>query len=180
MFIATINCHIYNNITKTVGHRYTEGHSFKTLRFFQVIRLCSHRFTFMLMTWKISSIFSTVTARISGKPDTWSELESLVPCSSSALALNSCNFHAFSIYPQLFEQQKSCTTCTFGSDILRIVIWYRGDARWYIPTDAKWLGLLYNNATLRSFFIETCEKQIKIINYPRSHPFVKWIFGLLR
>ena len=40
----------------------TEGHSFKTLRFFQVIRLCSHRFTFMLMTWKISSIFSTVTA----------------------------------------------------------------------------------------------------------------------
>ena len=43
----------------------TEGHSFKILRFFQVIRLCSHRFTFMLMTWKISSIFSTVTARIS-------------------------------------------------------------------------------------------------------------------
>ena len=42
----------------------TEGHSFKTLRFFQVIRLCFHRFTFMLMTWKISSIFSTVTARI--------------------------------------------------------------------------------------------------------------------
>ena len=42
----------------------TEGHSFKTLRFFQVIRLCSHRFTFMLMTWKISSIFSTVTAHI--------------------------------------------------------------------------------------------------------------------
>ena len=42
----------------------TEGHSFKTLRFFQVVRLCSHRFTFMLMTWKISSIFSTVTARI--------------------------------------------------------------------------------------------------------------------
>ena len=42
----------------------TEGNSFKTLWFFQVIRLCSHRFTFMLMTWKISSIFSTVTARI--------------------------------------------------------------------------------------------------------------------
>ena len=42
----------------------TEGHSFKTLRFFQVIRLCSHRFTFMLMTWKFSSIFSTVIARI--------------------------------------------------------------------------------------------------------------------
>ena len=43
---------------------YTEGHSFKTLGFFQVIRLCSHSFTFMLMTWKISSIFSIVTARI--------------------------------------------------------------------------------------------------------------------
>ena len=42
----------------------TEGHSFKTRRFFQVIRLCSHRFTFMLMTWKFSSIFSTVIARI--------------------------------------------------------------------------------------------------------------------
>jgi hypothetical protein len=40
----------------------TEGHSFKTLRFFQVIGLCSHRFTFMSMTWKISSIFSTVIA----------------------------------------------------------------------------------------------------------------------
>ena len=40
----------------------TEGHSFKTLRFFQVIRLCSHRLTFMLMTWKMSSIFSTVIA----------------------------------------------------------------------------------------------------------------------
>ena len=46
----------------------TEGHSFKTLRFFQVIRLCSHRFTFMLMTWKISSIFSTVIARIYDHP----------------------------------------------------------------------------------------------------------------
>ena len=32
--------------------------------FFQVIRLCSHRLTFTLMTWKISSIFSTVIARI--------------------------------------------------------------------------------------------------------------------
>ena len=42
----------------------TEGHSFKTLRFFLVIRLCSHHMTFMLMTWKISSIFSTVIARI--------------------------------------------------------------------------------------------------------------------
>ena len=31
----------------------------KTLRFFQVIRLCSHYMTFMLMTWKISSIFNT-------------------------------------------------------------------------------------------------------------------------
>ena len=39
-----------------------EGHSF--LRFFQVIRLCSHRLTFMLMTWKSSSIFSSVIARI--------------------------------------------------------------------------------------------------------------------
>ena len=46
----------------------TEGHSFKTLRFFQVIRLCSHRLTFMLMTWKISSIFSTVISRISDRP----------------------------------------------------------------------------------------------------------------
>ena len=33
-------------------------------RFFLVIRLCSHRMTFMLMTLKISSIFSTVIARI--------------------------------------------------------------------------------------------------------------------
>ena len=44
----------------------TECHSFKTLRFFQVIRLCSHRMTFMLITWKISSIFSTVIAHITG------------------------------------------------------------------------------------------------------------------
>ena len=44
--------------------QHMEGHSFKTRRFFQVIRLCSHRFTFMLMTWKIASIFSTVIARI--------------------------------------------------------------------------------------------------------------------
>ena len=43
----------------------TECHSFKTLRFFLVIRLiCSHRMTFMLMTWKISYIFSTVIASI--------------------------------------------------------------------------------------------------------------------
>ena len=35
----------------------------KTLRLFLVIRLCSHRLTFMLMTWKISSIFSTACDR---------------------------------------------------------------------------------------------------------------------
>ena len=51
------------NATQPIGFN-TEGHSFKTLRFFQVIRLCSHHMTFMLMTWKISSIFSTVIAHI--------------------------------------------------------------------------------------------------------------------
>ena len=60
---SIINGYFYD-IGPAEGHSFTEGHSFKTLRFFQVIRLCSHRFTFILMTWKISSSFSTVTARI--------------------------------------------------------------------------------------------------------------------
>ena len=46
----------------------TEGHSFKTLRFFQVIRLCSHRFTFIIYAYydleNFFYFFSTVTARI--------------------------------------------------------------------------------------------------------------------
>ena len=62
--ISTVTC-CCDRTYEYVSFLNTECHSFRTLRFFQVIRLCSHRMTFMLMTWKISSIFCTVIARIS-------------------------------------------------------------------------------------------------------------------